>query len=128
MIALMAQNDFHCQSTLSSTFNENGTIYYDQGEEVLFEQIWQRRLCEIQESFKCIFSYFYIFLYLSGVFQTASLSRFFTFNILELFKGAILLAGVFEAFVGASGILGFFLRFIGPVTISPGTGYLFFKS
>ena len=48
----MAQNDFHCQSTLSSTLNENGTIYYDQGEEVLFEQIWQRRLCEIQESFK----------------------------------------------------------------------------
>ena len=74
------------------------------------------------------FSYSYIFSYLSGVFQTASLSRFFIFNTLKLFKGAILLAGVFEAFVGASGILGFFLRFIGPVTISPGTGYLFFKS
>ena len=66
MIALMAQNDFHCQSTLSSTLNENGTIYYDQGEEVLFERIWQRRLCEIQESSKCIFFhiliYFHIYL------------------------------------------------------------------
>lgn len=44
-------------------------------------------------------------------------------------KGAILLAGVFEGFVGASGFLGFFLKFIGPVTISPGAGasYYYFK-
>ena len=77
----MAQKDFKCDSTLSSLVRENVTgkfvpkpfknlqmtkshidifqiyslktkkVYFDQGSEVLYEKIWQRRLCEIQERF-----------------------------------------------------------------------------